>query len=86
LRGFGNIDHEGPGFSAALAHLVGSPGKRVRIARDKHDVGARLCSRERNRSPEPSASPSDKNAFAVEPELVEHHHVADPYRFCRVFF
>ena len=66
-------------------HLVGGSGKRVRIARDEHDIGARLCRGERNRSAEPPASPRDKHAFGVQPELVEHRHVADPSRFCRVF-
>ena len=84
-RGFGNIRHEGPDFSTAFPHLVSGSRKRVGIARDKHDIGARLCGRERNRSAEPPASPRDKDAFAVQPKSVEHRHVADPSRFCRAF-
>jgi hypothetical protein len=61
-------------------------GKRVWIARDEHDVGASLRRRKRNRPAEAPASPGDEDAFAVEPELVEHRHVEDPSRFCRVFF
>jgi hypothetical protein len=72
--GFGNIGREDPGFATALAHLGGGSGKRVRIARDKHDIGASLCGCERNRSAESPAAPRDKDAFAVQPELVEHRH------------
>ena len=77
---------KGPGFSIALPHLVGGSGKRVRIARDKHDIGAGLCGRKRNHAAEPPAAPCDKYAFAVQPELVEHRHVADPTRFVACSF
>jgi hypothetical protein len=82
--GVGDISREGPGFSIALPHLVSRSGEGLRIARDKHDIRPGIRCSQRNRSAEPPAAPGDKNAFAVQPELVEHAHDAIPYRFCRL--
>ena len=77
-RWVGDIGCEGPDFSIAFAHFVGGSRKRVRIARDKHHIGAGFCGGKRNRAAEATAASRDKNTFAVEPELVEHRHIRGP--------
>ena len=81
-----DVRGEGPCLAAALAHLVGGSGERFGIARDEHDVGARLRGGERDRAAEAAAAAGDQNALAVQPEAVEHSHVEDPSRSCRAFF
>ena len=72
-------------MALAFAHLAGGPGERVGIARDKHDVGARLRGRKRDRPAEAAAAPRDQNALAVQSEAIEHGHVAIPVGSCRAF-
>ncbi len=84
-RGISDIRRICPRFASALAHLLRGSGKRVRIARDKHDVGARLRRRQRDRPAKPAAAAGDQNAFAVQPELVEHSHASVPLALVAYF-
>jgi hypothetical protein len=70
---------------SAPAHLARCSRKRIGIARNEHDIGARLRDRKRDGPAEAAAAPGDKYALTVQPEAIEHSHAAILIRSCRAF-